>query len=61
MEGERMKKIDIDLLQKMLEPQSSDQIMLESFESLKPTKKEIKKIPVYLLSSIDSGIANWLF
>ena len=38
-----MKKIEIDLLQKMLEPQSSDQIMLESFESLKPTKKEIKK------------------
>lgn len=39
-----MKEINVDLLEKMLEPQSSSAIMMESFENLKPTKKDILKI-----------------
>ena len=39
-----MGKINVDLLVKMLEPQSSARIMIESFENLKPTKKDVKKI-----------------
>lgn len=65
MEDEGMGKIDNDLLRKMLEPQSSDQIMLESFESLKPTKKKIKKflficlvalIPAFLIGYSEDTI-----
>lgn len=38
-----MKKINIDLLQTMLKPKTSGNVMFDSFKELKPTKENIKK------------------
>lgn len=60
MEGERVKKIDVDLLEKMLEPQTSARIMVESFENLNPTPKDIKKILfIFLIAFIPAFLIGY--
>ena len=46
-----MKEINVDLLEKMLEPQTSSTILIKSLDNLRPTKKDWKKVGLICLAS----------
>lgn len=46
-----MKEINVDLLEKILAPQTSSTILIKSLDNLKPTKKDLKKVGFICLAS----------
>lgn len=47
-----MKEINVDLLEKMLAPQTSSTILMKSLDNLKPIKQDLKKIVIICLMSV---------